>query len=105
MWTFQERGLSGDLPAPFRASALPTEYSQIQIRSGARNVFDTQVGPRRLVQDPFRAVRVGEGADRVAGAHSVLSQKLRRQVDEWSTLLPLLKRVFDQYRQFAIQEL
>ena len=40
MRTFQERGLSGDLPAPFRAWALPTEYSQIQIRSGARNVFD-----------------------------------------------------------------
>lgn len=40
MRTFQERGLSGDLPAPFRASALPIEYSQTQIRSGARNVFD-----------------------------------------------------------------
>jgi hypothetical protein len=36
----EESGLSADLVEPFRAWALPTEHSRIQIRFDGRKVFD-----------------------------------------------------------------
>jgi hypothetical protein len=40
MRILEEGGLSADLLAPFRAWALPSEYSQIQIRFDGRKVFE-----------------------------------------------------------------
>jgi hypothetical protein len=37
---FEEDGLSAELLEPFRAAALSTEYSQIQIRFDGRKVFE-----------------------------------------------------------------
>ena len=37
---FEQDGLSAELIAPFRAWALPTEHSQLQIRFDGRKVFD-----------------------------------------------------------------